>query len=227
MNVLSYPVEPPVQERRDALRRLLALPAIAAGIGGSSGCVSSADTTPVPGAAPAAGKATFIFSVSHDRGTPPKDVSYLVNLWVIGDGPSIGDAAFSSFDSFSPADQSALGDAWGRVHVKAVAPGRYAFVAWYLADDTNVLFPTRWRPRDDPPALPFDARADEVIYLGNLHGRIVWRPLLPGLVPTPAGVAVEVRDRAGVDLPVAFAKYPPLRDRVTMSLLPLGAWGGS
>lgn len=226
MNVESYRIGAPAQDRRNALKRLLVLPAIAAGIGGS-GCVSSADTTPAPGAAPAAGRATFIFSVSHERGVPPKDVSHLVDLRVIGNGPSIGDAVFSSFDSFSPAEKSTLGDAYGQVYVKEVAPGRYAFVEWYLSDDTNVLFPTRWRPRSAPPALQFDARADEVIYLGNLHGHIVWRPLLSGLVPTPAGVTVEVRDRAGVDLPVAIAKYPPLRDRVTMALVPLGTWGGS
>jgi hypothetical protein len=223
----SYRIEPPVQDRRAALGQLLALPAVAAGIGGSSGCASSADTTPAPGAAPAAGKATFIFSVSHERAAASKEVGYLVNLWVIANGPSVGDAVFTSFDSFSPADKSALGDALGQVYVKEVAPGRYAFVEWRLADDTNVLMPRKWYPRNAPPALQFDARADEVIYLGNLHGLIPWRPLLPGLVPTPAGVTVEVRDRAAVDLPVALARYPPLRDRVTMALLPRGTWGSS
>lgn len=224
----SHRVEPLVPDRRDVLRWLLALSAAAAGIGGNSSCASSAESTPVPGAAPAPGKATFIFSVSHDRNAASMSTTYLVNLWAIASGPSLGgDAVFSSFDQFSSAERSALGDAQGLVHVKEVTPGRYAFVGWQLQDDTNVLMPSRWHPRGALPALHFDARADEVVYLGNVHGHIVWRALLPGLIPTPAGVTVEVRDRAAVDLPVAFAEYPPLRDRVKMALLPLGGWGNS
>ena len=63
-------------------------------------------------------------------------------------------------------------------------------------------------------------------YIGNLNARLnAGRNFLGVHVINDA--AVEVRDRRVTDIPLLEGRYPQLKGKAVIALLPLGAWGGN
>jgi hypothetical protein len=112
-------------------------------------------------------------------------------------------------------------DAYGQIYVIPLAAGRHRIASWQI---TNAL--GAGRLPDGPLApLVFDVVAGQVTYIGNLNARLsAARNFLGAHVINDA--AVEVRDRRETDLPLLEERYPQLKGKAVIALLPLGAWGG-
>jgi hypothetical protein len=83
-----------------------------------------------------------------------------------------------------------------------------------------------WHVLPAGPLVPleFDVVAGRVIYLGNLNARVAAGRNLFGQRTANDGVG-EVRDRRTVDIPLMEARYPTLKGKSVVALLPLGIWG--
>lgn len=112
-------------------------------------------------------------------------------------------------------------DVHGRVYVLDVEPGIHTVSSWF-----TITGMSRLEPRTEPPALTFDVRAGEVVYIGNLNlNHVAGRSLIG--VKAVAGAVPEVRDRAAIDIPLAEKKVASIKGRVATRLLPLGDWTAS
>jgi hypothetical protein len=113
-------------------------------------------------------------------------------------------------------------DAYGQIYVIPLAAGSHRITSWQI---TNVH--GAGRLPDGPLApLVFNVVAGQVTYIGNLNARLnAGRNFLGVHVVNDA--AVEVRDRRVTDIPLLEGRYPQLKGKAVIALLPLGAWGGN
>lgn len=110
-------------------------------------------------------------------------------------------------------------DLYGQLYVLDLKPGRHQVDSWEVRQGNL----SRMVPRIEPQPLVFEARAGEVIYLGNLHMNMTRGRSLLG-TPVPTGIYPEVKDRRDIDVAIAQTKHPDLKGRATVQLLPQGPW---
>jgi hypothetical protein len=111
-------------------------------------------------------------------------------------------------------------DTYGQIYVVPLPAGRHRITGWQITNGHNLhIFP------DGPLApLEFSVVDGQVTYLGNLHARVGLGHNIFGMEMTNDGVA-EVRDRQKRDIELFNSRYPELKDKTVVSLLPLGTWG--
>ncbi|MFH1871862.1 MAG: hypothetical protein ABIK82_04420 [Pseudomonadota bacterium] len=108
-------------------------------------------------------------------------------------------------------------DRRGHVYIQELEPGTHEFNGWQVVRTARIF------PNPMPPPMRFQIRKGEVLYLGNLHARIILsedshgRKVLQKIIPT-------VEDRRLVDIAIAEALAPALKGQIRVELLPLGPW---
>ena len=184
-------------------------------------CSVAAAEEAAPAASSAAtGKAFVVLSVTHDEETGAKaSTAFFVD----------STSSYGLLDrKLLRSIENVLGiprgsdfkEIYGTVFVLELPAGTHQIDRWETTYAQVHLSPTT-----PPPPLQFEARAGEVIYLGNLN--MVNRLGRPSFVSpwVPVGGTPEVRDRQSVDIPIAEAKVSAIKGAVTVRLLPLGTWG--
>ncbi|MET0348681.1 MAG: hypothetical protein ABW067_02725 [Rhizobacter sp.] len=196
-----------------SLRQLLAFPLVVALTALLSAC-----GTPVSKDMSASDfdrKAVIVFSVSHDLeiGDGAKTLLYL-------DAASMSTRVWypSMRDVLSVPVGSDFTDRRGHLYVEEVTPGRHQFDAWQVVTQNVRLF-----RKATPPPLVFEAKAGEVIYLGNVHARLLRGQRVLGGYAANRGLPTVV-DRSDQDIPMAEARIPALKGKVRVALLPEGPW---
>jgi len=157
-----------------------------------------------------------ILSVSHDlSGRNANAIFYLDGL------PAQGGSTLVSADDAIPGvhRKSEFTDSRGRLLVLALPPGRHVINYWQISNGTGL----RIFPKESPPPLEFDVVSGHVKYIGNLHANLqIGKNVFE--IPITADGYPEVIDRQARDLPLFESRYPQLKGKVTVDLLPIGPW---
>jgi hypothetical protein len=163
------------------------------------------------------GRGVVIVSVTHDyeTGRRAKPIFFI-------DRNTLDARSLRSIEEVMGIPRSSdFEDIYGQVYVLDVEPGVHYVDGWQtVSGDLRVT------PRTPPPRLPFEVKAGEVIYIGNLNMNHASGRSLLG-IPTIAAAFAEVRDRQQIDLSIAERKAPSTKGRAQVRLLPLGPWIGT
>ncbi len=160
-------------------------------------------------------KAVVIVSVSHDV-----EFKTGADAIVYMDNASITTKVVlkSVQDTLSIPSASDFETRRGHLYVLEVNPGHHQFDSWQIHSAGVRVF-----PRVPPESLGFEAKAGEVIYLGNIHFRLVAGHRVLGGRSASGGIPMIV-DNSDQDIPLAESKIPALNGRIRVSLLASGPW---
>ena len=122
----------------------------------------------------------------------------------------------------APESMSAFRDVFGQYYVRAMEPGKYEFVTWELVMP-HAFGAKVWSPKVKPPPLPISLSAGQIVSVGNLHGRLVFRDTMFGAPELQYGVP-EILDSSARDLTAIAKTHPQVEGKVTVRLLPTGEW---
>lgn len=115
---------------------------------------------------------------------------------------------------------SDLKDGYGKLYVLSLPAGRHSLRSWQIEDLAGA---SRIRPEKEPVPLEFQVVAGKVQYLGNLHVNLRQGKDLFGRTIVGNGYP-EIREQQGRDLAIFEKKYPQLKGRASVDLLPQGPW---
>ncbi|MEK8051036.1 hypothetical protein AACH10_12370 [Ideonella sp. DXS22W] len=198
-----------------------------AGLAALSGCetTGSIDRHAAPETLKGAG--WVLFSVTHERDMTAiarraGNVTLFVDMRDLDRQQDLQRAFSTQLATLSPVIESSFDDLWGRVFVRELPPGRYAFTQWTVFQN-YVYFTRSYSPQPAPPPLTFEVQAGSVTYLGNLHGHLNWTRNALG-VDMLSSAEVTVRHEADRDLAAIFKSYPQLRGKVDVKPLPAMRW---
>lgn len=161
-------------------------------------------------------KAVVILSVSHDSasGDGANAIFYL------DEERFPGRVVMPSLNTVASFPQSSdFSDRRGHLYVLELDPGQHTIDGWQVASAG-----ARIGPRVRAPALTFEVKAGQVLYLGNLHAQLQLghRMLFGGRAAY--GAQAVVQDKSEQDIRLAEARTPALKGKVQTALLPLGPW---
>lgn len=172
---------------------------------------SHADT-PASDAAPqeSSDKAIVVLSVSHERDEPVNATFYLdhFNAQRRSLDSAIG-------DTYPP--ESDFDDRSGKLYILELNPGDHQVDTWRLWAGS------RFEPAIMPRPLQFTVQKGDVVYIGNLHVRIVTGKKFLS-IGSIKSVTPVVQDRSTTDIALAESRMPSLQGKVRIALLALGDW---
>lgn len=162
-----------------------------------------------------AGKAVIIVSVTHDA-----EFRAGAQAIVYMDADSMATQVLlkSVKEGIVVPEASEFTDRRGHLYVLEVEPGRHKFNGWQVVSAGLRIH--RKDPTDD---LVFEVNKGEVLYLGNIHSRLVDGHWVLGGRSARGGFPVVI-DRSDQDIPLAESKVPALAGRVRSAVLPVGPW---
>jgi hypothetical protein len=171
-------------------------------------------------------RALLLFSVTQDMGPVGpfgnRQGGHVETVFTLRQIATGEETRFSSqpIGPIAPESLSAFQDVIGRYYVKEMEPGRYEFVTWELVMPGP--FGARvWSPKVTPVPLSLELSAREVVYVGNLHCRLIFRET--AMAPELQSCVPQILDASDRDLKVIRKTYSHL-DEVSVRLLPTGQW---
>jgi hypothetical protein len=163
--------------------------------------------------------AVIVFSVSHDiqAKNGANAIFYLDNK------KTAERAVLKSVqDTLSIPTDSDFSTRRGHLYVLQVTPGHHQFDAWQVSSAGARIF-----PKALAAPLEFEANKGDVIYLGNLHAKLL---LGHGMLfgGRAAYDAIPfIQDMSEEDLPLAESRTPAIKGKIRPSLLPIGPWAAT
>lgn len=162
--------------------------------------------------------AVVVLSVSHDlQAQGAADAMFYMDGGAHTSGTVMTSLRKSSWLPSGP--ESDFRTRYGGLYILHLKPGHHVIDSWQIYSAG-----VRYSSKAPPPPLEFDAKAGDVLYLGNLHARLMLggRTLFGGRMAL--GGIPEVRDAQVEDIPVAEKQMPALKGKIKVALLRQGQW---
>jgi hypothetical protein len=160
--------------------------------------------------------AVIVFSVSHDiqAKNGAKAIFYLDN-----ENTTERVVLKSVQDTLSIPTESDFSTRRGHLYVLQVTLGHHQFDAWQVSSAGARIF-----PKTLAAPLEFEANKGDVIYLGNLHTKLLLGHgmLFGGRAASDAIPLIQ--DMSEEDIPLAESRTPAIKGKIRRSLLPIGPW---
>lgn len=160
--------------------------------------------------------AIIVFSVSHDIAAKNGANA----IFYLDDADSSKKAVLKSIqDTLSIPVDSDFPNRRGHLYVLQVVPGHHQFDSWQVASAGARIF-----PKKRAPPLEFYVNKGDVIYLGNLHAKLVLghRMLFGGRAAYDAMPVVQ--DMSEQDIALAESRTQTLKGKIRPSVFPTGSW---
>ncbi|MCW5298111.1 hypothetical protein DXT88_07960 [Herbaspirillum lusitanum] len=165
-------------------------------------------------------KSVAILSISHDieAGNGANAIFYL-DL----QKSSIQGVLMSVQDTLSITKDSDFTTRRGHLYILELEPGMHDISSWQVYSAGVRIY-----PKGKLPPLKFEIKEGEVLYLGNVHARLMLaHKLWFGNGIAARGAMPFIGDQSAEDIPMAETQVPALRGRIKTSLLPQGPWVAS
>lgn len=162
-------------------------------------------------------KAVAILSISHDieAGNGANAIFYL-DL----QKSSLQGVLMSVQDTLSITKESDFTTRRGHLYILELEPGMHDISSWQVYSAGVRIY-----PKGKLPPLKFEIKEGEVLYLGNIHAKLMLaHKLLFGNGIAARGAIPVIQDRSSEDIRMAEKQVPALSGRIKTSLLPQGPW---
>lgn len=162
-------------------------------------------------------KGIIVLSISHDLAGKRNSKA----IFYMDGGLANGGSVLFSLDDAVPgiARGTEFDDSYGHLLVLALPAGLHKIDSWQITNGTGL----RIFPKEKPKPLIFDVASGQIKYLGNLNGNLYTGKNIFGITIVANGYP-EVLDRRERDIPIFEKKYPQLKGKIVVDLLPMGPW---
>jgi hypothetical protein len=189
------------------------------------GCETTSNTVSSNGAISNKASGVVLFTLTHDKdlehlGRRAHNVQLIVTMKNLETGSALTRSL--SYDVMALFPTTPFVDVWGKVFARELPPGRYAFDSWLVEQNTGVGWRT-YSPKTPVKPLIFEVKSGSNIYIGNIHGKLLWGKNIFGL-DLLAGAIPIVENKAERDLPLILKDNPQLKDNIVVEALRSGPW---